>query len=265
MADGTPSTARDGGAAGDTVARSEAEAAAICPFVRTLLVARPDLYDADTRTMSLGALLGFVRGHRPTPDPQATGLEEVFSFFARVNHTPFRLWLRNVFSRGDRFSLDFPGSKGDHPGSTGIYREGSGEFDAAAFARVVAHSSDGETMTRRDVAAAIVGANRHPANPGSAVDLIRSAGEFALLFNLLGTSDGAIRIADMRTLFEANRWPDGALRNLGRATAAEWRTLTREITQEAVVQVHDGTDAPGEIRRAMEEIDRVFGDPRADD
>ncbi len=125
------------------------ELAATCPFVRTLLVKQPDVYDASDRTMSREALLGFVREQRP---PGAAGdLEDVFAFFATVNQTPFSLWIRNTTSRSDLFSTDFPGSNGDHPGSTGIYRESDGAFDQGAFDRVVAHSSDGSTMTRKDV------------------------------------------------------------------------------------------------------------------
>ena len=234
-----------------------AERAAICPFVRTVLVQHPDLYDDAGRTMSLESLLELVRNQRAdrTADPKS--LEQVFSFFARVNHTPFPLWLRNLVRRGDRFSTDFPGSRGDHPGSTGIYREADGEFDAAAFERVVSHSTDGSTMSQKDIAAAIIEANDRPENPGSAIDLVNSAGEFALLLNLIGNGDGTMRIADMRTLFAANDWPPGALSNLGRASAAEWRTLTREITRHIIELKHDGPDRERAWQDAEKQIDRI--------
>jgi len=238
--------------------RTPAERAATCPFVRTLLVQHPEIYDESSRTMSLEALLEFVRGQRPTPARDHTSLEQVFAFFARSNQTPLRLWLKNLMRGSDMFSTDFPGSRGDHPGSTGIYREEDGAFDAEAFERVVAHSSDGVTMSHRDVAAAIVEANRRPENPGSAVDLVKSAGEFALLFNVIGTADDRLRITDMRTLFEQNAWPPDALGNLGRARAADWQAATRALTACIVDITHAGHDHDVQMAEAMARVDSVF-------
>ena len=48
-------------------------------------------------------------------------------------------------------------------------------------------------------------------------------------------------IADMRAVFEHNRWPAEALRNLARATAAEWRSLTRELTT-LIFEIRFGDD-----------------------
>lgn len=238
---------------------SETELAAICPFVRTLLVKHPDVYDEASRTMSRDVLLGFVRDQRP---PGGRGdLEKVFDFFATANQTPFALWIRNVMGRSDLFSTDFPGSNGDHPGSTGIYSESDGAFDLGAFDRVIAHSSDGSTMTRKDVAAAIIEANGREENTGSALDLAKSAGEFALLFNLLGRDDGTMLISDMRTLFDQNEWPPGALHNLRTATRHQWNTITGEIMRGIIdLKFHDH-DREREMERAMRDVQTVVGGP----
>ena len=167
---------------------TEAKKTATCSFVRTLLANHPDLYDEASQTMSRETLLEFVRAQR-APGGEGS-LEKVFAFFSRVNQTPFTRWLRNLLSGTDFFSTEFPGSKGDHPGSTDTYRRDDGNFDPAAFDRVTAHSSNGRTMSQKDFAAAIIEANDSESNPGSALDLAKSAGEFALLFNLLGREDG---------------------------------------------------------------------------
>ena len=228
---------------------TDAQTAAICPFMRTLLVNHPERYNDTDRTMSLEQLVGFVREQRA---PEGGGsMEKVFAFFATTNHRPFMLWLKNLLGRADLFSTDFPGSRGDHPGSSGIYRESDGTFDPTAFERVVAHSGDGTTMTQKNVAAAIIESNGREANPGTSLDLAKSAGEFALLFNLIGKPDGTMLISDMRMLFEDTAWPPGALENLGRATAQQWRALTGEITRTIVeLQVH-GDEHDQKLAQAM--------------
>ncbi len=234
---------------------------ATCPFMRTLLVQSPELADPDSRTMSRAELHRFVRRQRP---PGVDGsLEKVLLFFARVNQTPLSMKLGNLVTGRDRFSLRFPGSRGDHPGSTDIYSRADGGFDAAAFERVVAHSSDGRRMTPRDMASAILEANANPSNPGSPVDLANSAGEFALLFNLLGGDGGAegidIGIADMRQLFERNEWPDGALDNLGRATLGGWLAVTREILRHIAELKFDGDRDGRGAGRLMGHLRGLFG------
>ena len=238
---------------------SRADLAVTCPFMRTLVVTRPDLYDDSGRTMSRDVLLGFVRAQR---SPEERGdLEDVFEFFARVNQTPFTRWVRNVMSRSDLFSTDFPGSKGDHSGSTGIYRERDGTFDETAFRRVINHSSDGTTMTRQDMASAIIEANGREELRGSTLDLAKSAGEFALLFNLLGPDDGAMRISDMRMLCDKNQWPPDALRNLGTATRHQWNTTTREIMRRIIELKFPDDDNEPKLERAMRDIQTVMGGP----
>ena len=238
---------------------SRGQIAATCPFMRTLLVNHPEVYDEGSRTMSRESLLGFVRAQRT---PGGTGsLEKVFAFFARVNQTPFTLWLKNLLRRTDLFSTEFPGSRGDHPGSTGSYRESDRTFDQSAFDRVVAHSSDGTTMNQRDIAAAIIASNRSETNPGSALDLAKSAGEFALLFNLLGREHGTMLISDMRMLFEENAWPPGSLQNLGTATADEWNTLTTKITRAIIDVQFDGDEHGQQMEQAMRHVQTVVGGP----
>ena len=238
---------------------NDAEKAATCPFVRTLLVNHPDVYDEATRTMSRETLLDFVRAQRAPGGERS--MEKVFAFFARTNQTPFTLWFQNLLSRKDLFSTEFPGSRGDHPGSTEIYRGSDGTFDPSAFDRVVAHSSDGTTMNQRDIAAAIIESNRHEANPGSAVDLAKSAGEFALLFNLLGRDDSTMLISDMRMLFEHNTWPPGSLDNLGKATADEWRTLTQEIMRAIASLKFSGDNDKAQVEEAMGHLQAVVDGP----
>lgn len=230
---------------------------ATCPFMRTLLVNDPELADGASRTMSRAALRRFVRQQRPAGVDGS--LEKVLLFFARVNQTPLSMKLGNLLTGRDRFSLRFPGSRGDHPGSTDIYSRADGGFDPAAFERVVAHSSDGETMTPRDMAAAILEANANPSNPGSPVDLANSAGEFALLFNLLAGDGDAMRIADMRQLFERNEWPAGALDNLGRATVGGWVAMTREILRRIAELRFDGDEDGRETGRLMGHLEGLFG------
>ena len=104
-------------------------------------------------------------------------MEKVFSFFARVNHTPFPALAEEPDPR-DRPVLHGTsrGRVATTAGSTDIYRVSDGAFDATAFDRVVGHSSDGVVMTKRDIAAAIVESNQREENRGTVIDLANSAG-----------------------------------------------------------------------------------------
>lgn len=242
----------------DTSPRELTESArrATCPFMRTLLHQQPESHDPASHTMSRRALKEFVCGQRG--EGEDGSLEQVLAFFARVNQTPLGMKLSNLLKRKDLFSTDFPGSRGDHPGSTDIYSRTDGSFDEAAFARVIAHSSDGVTMTHRDIAAAIIEANEGDSNPGSPLDLAKSAGEFALLFNLLAGQSDRMTIEHLRTLFERNEWPTGSLHNLGRATRGDWIAETKKITSE-IVRLKFGRGGGRGKAETMRQMKRVVG------
>lgn len=238
---------------------TDAAKGATCPFMRTLFVNNPASYDEASRTMSRQTLEQFVRGQRQ--EGEDGSLERVLSFFARVNQTPLKMKFTNFLGRRDLFSTEFPGSRGDHPGSTDIYSRADRAFDEAAFGRVIAHSSDGTTMSHRDMAAAIIEANDSDSNPGSSLDLEKSAGEFALLFNLLAGKEDRMHIADMRTLFERNEWPAGSLRNLGRATRGDWVSATKRITHEIVRMKFDRDDKGRGKAQVMRDLGKVVSAP----
>lgn len=98
-------------------------------------------------------------------------------------------------------------------------------------------------------------------NPGRKLDLANSAGEFALLFNLLATPDSTMRIADMRQLFGRNEWPPAALDNLGRPTAGEWLEITRKIAHEIADLEFHGDEHAAEREETMRHVESVVGGP----
>ena len=108
---------------------------------------------------------------------------------------------------------------------------------------------------------AIIEANDSDSNPGSPLDLAKSAGEFALLFNLLAGEEGRMRIVDMRMLFEQNEWPPGSLRNLGKATRGDWISATKRITHEIVGLKFEDDDGNGQKPQVMRHLEKVVAAP----
>lgn len=143
------------------------------------------------------------------------GLGRVGALFARLNHPvagdPLPALRRRRYD-----PVHLAGSRGDHPGSTAIL-EGPLGLDVTRLDGLLAQSRDSVTLTRRDLARGIAASNA--ADPGAGlVDLVRSAGEFALLVGLLGRGGATGRagarllVAEVRDLFGQARLP------------AAWRT-----------------------------------------
>jgi hypothetical protein len=198
-----------------------------CPFMRSVLSADDaPRWDSAAQEMDVDDLLRWVRDQ-----PGSGSMQRVLRFFAVLNHglgNRAARQFRFALGFGGRFSTKLVGSDGDHAGDSHIYRHDTGEFDAAEFDAFAKSSSDGATMTVADFGAAIHSMNRR--HGGTASDAVQSAGEFALLAILLGDSAGTVRVADMRVLFEENRFPDGARANIGDRTAEQWLALSGRIT-----------------------------------
>lgn len=201
-----------------------------CPFIRSALKADLLKYDGKTAPIArLKEILGSDFGRVP-------------AFFARVNHRA-EGDNHSVFTRKVYDPLHLAHSKGDHAGDTGML--GAQGFDRAAFARVVAHSSDRKTMTAADFSRAIVQANRRDAQANAVVDVSKSAGEFALLLEAFGHVEGGekrISIEDMRLLFERNEFPANWEQSIKQASAAGWAALTLKMGTTGIL--NHGTLAP---------------------
>jgi hypothetical protein len=209
-----------------------------CPFMRAMFNA-PDApkWDPQAQEMNVEDLIRFARDQ-----PGDGNLDKVLRFFSVINHglgnRIQRLGML-VLGSGGRFSTVLRGSDGDHEGDSRIYNPDTGEFDPEQFQHFTSFSKDGTTMGIAEVGAAIADSNkRHNGTPMTAV---QSAGEFGLLSLLLGDDSGTFKIDDMRRLFEANEFPEGAREHLGTRTADHWMKLTRKITaaiSAAAVRAH---------------------------
>ena len=229
-----------------------------CPFIRTVLSA-PDAphWDSTRQVMQVGDLLQFVRDQ-----PGNGNLDRVLRYFAVVNHglgNRAQRLFNHLLGAGGQFSTKLVGSDGDHGGDSRIYNPETREFDPAEFAAFIKFSTDGHTMGVSELGAAIQDFNhRHAGRPS---DALQSAGEFALLAVLIGNAEGTIRVADMRLLFEANQFPEGARANLGSRTAEQWFTLTNRISEAiAAAAARNGQQAgvmPAD--RLREGLRSVFG------
>jgi hypothetical protein len=161
------------------------------------------------------------------------GLGQVAKFFARRNHTT------PDTPRGRYDPLNLAGSRGDHPGDSGMLTAHG--FDAARFEAFTAHARTGPDgrryLTTADLGAAI--AEDLARDPRSRVgpkdilfanDMRNSAGEFGLLLEAFGRElpDGpdrgekAVAVDDMRLLFERSEFPAGWRETVARASAIGW-------------------------------------------
>lgn len=230
-----------------------------CPFLRTMLSA-PDApkWDQRKQVMDIEELVRFIRD-----EPAGNGtVHEVLRFLSIANHGVGNRLQRMgclVTRSGGQFSTELAGSDGDHEGDSRIYDPETGEFDAEQFARFTSFSGDGETMDIAALGQAIADAGkRHNGTPVTAVE---SAAEFALLCILLGDDNGAIRIADMRRLFEANEFPAGAREKLRSRTREQWFSLTMRIIEAVSSAALGGRDGNSEMKpdRLKHLLEVLFG------
>lgn len=199
-----------------------------CPFVRSALKA--GLLGFDGATAPRARLLELLGGG-------PNGLGRVAAFFARRNHTTPGM------PPGRYDPLNLAGSRGDHPGDSGILTTFG--FDTARFDAFTAHARtapDGRRcLTAEDLGAAI--AEDLARDPSSRVgwrdvlfanDMRNSAGEFGLLLEAFGRAlpDGtdrgekAVAVDDMRELFEHGRFPEGWRETVARSSAFGWATTS---------------------------------------
>jgi hypothetical protein len=199
----------------------------ICPFLRSGLKAGILGFDGETAPQD--ALTEVLGGG-------LNGFGQVAKFFAQRNHT-------TPDTPSGRYDpLNLVGSRGSHPGSSRMLSaEG---FDARRFEDFTAHARTGPDgkryMTAEDFGVAIAESLKR--DPKSRVghsdvlfgnDMRNSAGEFGLLLEGFGREllDGpdrgrkAVRVDDMRLLFEKNEFPPGWQETVKRASALGW-TLT---------------------------------------
>ncbi len=202
-----------------------------CPFIRTALKAGVLGFDGQTAPIDrLKEVLGPDFGRVP-------------AFFARQNHKPEGGgWF---FTRTTYDPIHLVGSKGDHPGDTGILSAAG--FSEAAFRAVTSHSTDGKTMTADDFVRAFSAANAQDPGANHVVDRAKSAGEFALLLEAFGHIEGGkkrVSISDMRLLFEKNEFPPNWEQSLANASAVGWTKLTLQMSGKALFTHQD----PGVLR-----------------
>lgn len=210
----------------DTVTADERmmEGKTICPFMRSGLKA--GILDFDGKTAPLDTLERVLGGG-------LNGFGRVTRFFARRNHTT------PDTPRGRYDPLNLAGSRGSHPGSSGMLSARG--FDAARFEQFTVHArtgSDGRRyMTAEDFGAAIAeGIKRDPNSRVGPTDVFfnndlrNSSGEFGLLLEGFGREimsgpdrgESAVLVDDMRLLFEQSAFPPGWQETVKRASALGW-------------------------------------------
>jgi hypothetical protein len=199
-----------------------------CPFMRSALKA--GLLEFDGQTAPQDRLRDLLGGG-------LNGLGQVAKFFARRNHTT------PDTPKGRYDPLNLAGSRGDHPGDSGMLTPRG--FDAARFEAFTAHARTGPDgrryMTTADLGAAI--AEDLVRDPRSRVglkdvffanDMRNSAGEFGLLLEAFGRElpDGpdrgekAVSVDDMRSLFERSEFPAGWRETVARSSALGWTMVS---------------------------------------
>lgn len=227
-----------------------------CPFVRTMLSAQDaPPWNREAQEMEVGDLTGFVRAQ-----PGDGDLDNLLRFFSIINHGVGNKLVRsmNLLQPRSRFSTKLMGSDGDHGGGSHIYHPVSGEFDERQFATFTAFSSNGKVMTIGDLGNAVAGANQR--HGGTAYDALQSAVEFGLLATLIGDRRGAIRISDIRLLFEQNEFPAGARENLGGRTTRHWLNVTVRIADAVVAAAEKAGDREkaAEIKRLKQGLKKFL-------
>lgn len=213
---------------GTAIDEAAMEGRTTCPFMRSALKA--GLLEFDGQTAPQDRLRDLLGGG-------LNGLGQVAKFFARRNHTTPET------PKGRYDPLNLSGSRGDHPGDSGMLTPRG--FDAARFEAFTAHARTGPDgrryMTAADLGAAI--AEDLVRDPSSRVgpkdvffknDMRNSAGEFGLLLEAFGRElpDGpdrgekAVAVDDMRSLFERSEFPAGWRETVARSSALGWTMVS---------------------------------------
>ncbi|HEX7828879.1 MAG TPA: hypothetical protein VF787_04460, partial [Thermoanaerobaculia bacterium] len=124
------------------------------------------------------------------------------------------------------FSLAFFKSDGDHHGTVDFFtNDANGEFDAAHFDATMARFAPNGRLAIDGIASMIIEANN--ADPkASDLDLVKSAGEWALMVCALGTE---IDVAELRAMYQGDS--SRLLAGTAVATARQWVAMTARITK----------------------------------
>jgi hypothetical protein len=213
---------------GTAIDEKAMEGRTTCPFMRSALKA--GLLEFDGRTAPQARLRDLLGGG-------LNGLGQVAKFFARRNHTTPDM------APGRYDPLNLVGSRGDHPGDSGMLTAQG--FDPARFDAFTGHARTGPDgrryMTASDFGAAIAEdlardprARVGPKDVLFANDMRNSAGEFGLLLEAFGRPlpDGpdrgekAVAVDDMRLLFERSEFPAGWRETVARSSALGWTMVS---------------------------------------
>jgi hypothetical protein len=213
---------------GTAIDEKAMEGRTTCPFMRSALKA--GLLEFDGHTAPQSQLRDLLGGG-------LNGLGQVAKFFARRNHTT------PAMEPGRYDPLNLVGSRGDHPGDSGMLTAQG--FDAARFDAFTAHARTGPDgrryMTAADFGSAI--AEDLVRDPAARVgkgdvffanDMRNAAGEFGLLLEAFGRElpDGpdrgekAVSVDDMRLLFERSEFPAGWRETVARSSAIGWTMVS---------------------------------------
>lgn len=207
-----------------------------CPAIRSL-IQDGSLKHQNLQTASVADLMEALSSRPERLRPHEPGsLANIAGFFAIFNHRVPRDGhaAAAVLAGGapaGTFDLRLFGSAGDHPGTVDFFsNDEHGRFQAEHFASVMREVAGGDTLTIQGIARMIIAANaRDP--KASTLDLVKSAGEWALMVCALRT-DGSttdISVADLRRMYEER---DSRKLTTGSAvaTALDWIAVTIQIT-----------------------------------